>query len=178
MHSMRSGRLILRSSHGIRREGEGQMTSDAHTLTIREAKPADLDALECLIEELGCTPGRETVAANLERLAHGPMDRTYVAETGARVMGLITVHLVPLLHDRYSTARITALVVSEAERGRGIAAALVAKAEEFAREKKCNRAEIMSRDGREGAHRFYAKLGYETNDRRFIKHFSPTSWEH
>ncbi|PYO92644.1 MAG: hypothetical protein DMD58_01460 [Gemmatimonadetes bacterium] len=73
--------------------------------------------------------------------------------------------------DKLSTLRSpsdTVLVAEDPAIG-----ALVAAAEAFAWQRDCRRVEVTSGDHREDAHTFYRALGYEMDERRFIKHRSP-----
>ncbi|OLD51200.1 MAG: hypothetical protein AUI63_00960 [Gemmatimonadetes bacterium 13_1_40CM_2_60_3] len=81
-------------------------------------------------------------------------------------------HLVPLFHAAGNLARLTALAVVPGHQRKGVGRALVTAAEAFAWEHDCRRVEVTSGDHREDAHRFYHALGYEMDERRFIKHQS------
>ena len=59
--------------------------------------------------------------------------------------------------------------MSESARGEGIGKVLVEKAESYFNEKNCLRFEVTSGDHRLEAHRFYKSLGYQEDERRFIK---------
>ena len=61
------------------------------------------------------------------------------------------------------------MVVAEAERGRGIGAALVAEAERRLGARGCGLVEVTSNQKRLRAHAFYEKLGYERTSYRFFK---------
>jgi len=54
-------------------------------------------------------------------------------------------------------------------RGLGIGAQLVAAAEQQFRAWGCARVEVSSGAQREAAHRFYRRIGYEEQAKRFIK---------
>jgi GNAT superfamily N-acetyltransferase len=70
--------------------------------------------------------------------------------------------------------RVTSLVVTERERGRGIGRRLLAAVEEYAWSNGCLRIEITSGDHRPETHRFYERVGYQLDCRRFIR-FRPWS---
>ena len=71
-------------------------------------------------------------------------------------------------NDRPS-GRLIALVVAERFRRRGVARALVRRAEVEARALGCSRIILTSADHREDAHAFYLAAGYEQTGRRFAK---------
>jgi predicted N-acetyltransferase YhbS len=56
-----------------------------------------------------------------------------VAERAGRIVGLVTLHMVPVLHDPGDWCRLTSLVVRPSARRGGVARALVAEAESLAR---------------------------------------------
>jgi len=64
--------------------------------------------------------------------------------------------------------RLTALVVGEAARRRGLGRALVERVKAEARRLGCDRLEVTSSVHGEDAHAFYARLGFEERPRRFV----------
>ena len=92
----------------------------------------------------------------------------FVAETEGLV-GLATLYYVPVVHEPGSWARLTALVVDEADRGRGVGAALIDSAERAARARGCSRIEATSTVHRSGAHQFYERHGYRHVSAYFLK---------
>ena len=66
-------------------------------------------------------------------------------------------------------ARLVALVVSEESHGRGVGAALVRAVERWANQKGAGEIFLNSGVQREGARRFYEKLGYRVTGVRFSK---------
>lgn len=138
-------------------------------LAIRPARPLDASALAPLLAQLGYDPGAEHVKRWLCR--HDPQrDFVWVAELQQQPVGLIALHLIPLLHAPGELARITALVVSEDARGQGVATRLVEHAEQHARARGAARMEVTSAGHRAGAHAFYLAQGYaEPGQKRFLK---------
>lgn len=137
-------------------------------LLIRLARSEDAPALRTLLGQLDYTISEDEVAANLTRLGPGNGDCVLVAEHQKEVVGMITVHIIPLLH-RPPLGRITSLIVKDSHRGKGTGKALVQAAEDFAFERGCSRVEVTSRDYRDSAHAFYQHLDYACDERRFIK---------
>ncbi len=84
-------------------------------------------------------------------------------------MGVAHIFFVPVAHDSAPWCRITALVVDEAQRGRGVGRALVGAAEEAARKAGCSRIEATSALHRTEAHRFYERLDYARSSAHFLK---------
>ena len=135
---------------------------------IRSANVSDAEAVTRLLIELDCDVKLPDVEARLARLVDRPSDRVLVADVGGEVVGLLSMHLAPLLH-RDSFARITALIVSEANRGRGYGEALLREAETWALANGCSQIELNSGDHHRAAHGFYKRMGYREDDRRFVK---------
>src|SRR6267143_6739023 len=142
------------------------------TFTVRRAEAGDATAIAVCLAALGYATPPALVAEKLSTLC-GPSDTVLVVEdptTG--IVGEVSVHLVPLFHAAGNLARLTALAVVPGRQRKGVGRALVAAAEAFAWERDCRRVEVTSGDHREDAHTFYRALGYEMDERRFIKHRS------
>jgi len=140
--------------------------------TVRRAEAGDAAAIAVCLAALGYATPPALVAEKLSTLGSSS-DRVLVVEdptTG--IVGVVSVHLVPLFHAVGNLARLTALAVVPGHQRKGVGRALVTAAEAFAWEHDCRRVEVTSGDHREDAHRFYHALGYAMDERRFIKHQS------
>ncbi|HEU4566312.1 MAG TPA: GNAT family N-acetyltransferase [Gemmatimonadaceae bacterium] len=135
---------------------------------IREAVAEDAPAIAALISELGYPVTTEVLAARL-RAYHAAGEVALVATRGGEVLGLLTVHLTPVLHRPTPVGRLTMLVVTEAARGMGVGRALVAAAERHLAARGCALVEVTSNRRRTDAHAFYERLGYEVTSLRFWK---------
>jgi GNAT superfamily N-acetyltransferase len=130
-------------------------------MKLREARRSDAPAVGELLDQLGYPQqGHEATAIRLQAWAEDPTSAAYVAESGGRLLGVVAVHVCPFFERDGFWGRITALVVADAARGRGIGSDLVAAAETFARTHGCLRMEVTSADDRLDAHRFYRRWGY------------------
>ena len=147
---------------------EGSPTTMRESAQIRSAGMSDAEAITRLLIELDCDVGSPDVAARLAWLVDRPSDRVFVADVDGEVIGLLGMHLAPLLH-RDSFARITAFIVTEAHRGRGYGEALLREAETWAFDNGCSQIELNSGDHHLLAHGFYERMGYREYDRRFVK---------
>ena len=136
---------------------------------IRGAKVEDTPQIATLLEQLGYPSESEVVREKICLLSSGCADKIWVAEFQAKVVGLLVFHLTPLLHVSGSLGRITALVVDEKSRRKGIGRQLVETAERWAWESDCTRIEVTSGDQRAQAHQFYQELGYALEAKRFTK---------
>src|SRR5438045_8374752 len=141
--------------------------------TVRRAEAEDAPAIAVCLAALGYGTSTTLVAEKLSALMGSSSDTVLVAEdptTG--IVGVVSVHLVPLFHAAGNLARLTALAVGPGHQRKGVGRALVVAAEAFAWQRDCRRVEVTSGDHREDAHTFYRALGYEMDERRFIKHRS------
>jgi GNAT superfamily N-acetyltransferase len=141
--------------------------------TVRRAEAGDAVAIAVCLAALGYATPAALVVEKLATLIGSSSDVVLVADdptTG--IVGVVSVHLLPLFHAPGNLARLTALAVVPGHQRKGVGRALVAAAEVFAWQRDCRRVEVTSGDHREDAHTFYRTLGYEMDERRFIKHRS------
>ena len=142
-------------------------------LTIRQVVKSDIGALEFLLNTLGYKISTEALEAQLQHY-NQPSSIVFVAEhketKGSHdIVGLISGHAIPLLHQLGFLGRITAMVVAENSRGNGVGVKLVGELEKWFADNQCIRYEVTSGDHRHSAHNFYEKLNYLPDERRFIK---------
>lgn len=142
---------------------------NAEVVTVRTFESADARSIAVLIRQLGYAADETFITSRLALLASSANDRIYVAECRARIVGLLSFHVFPLFHEPACLGRITALVVKEDSRGRGVGRALIEAAETFAWKVGCSRVEVTSGDSRSGAHAFYETVGYHRSHQRFLK---------
>ena len=128
-------------------------------MQIRLAEGEDAGALAGLVVQLGYSGTAGDVARRLSLLAASEHDDVFVALDENRIAGFVHVCVVRTLeNDEY--AEIRGLIVDAASRGRGIGRTLVAKAEEWARERRVGRMRVRSNVTRERARAFYEREGY------------------
>ena len=138
-------------------------------MSVRRARAEDADDITAVLAELGYSASPKDVARRLAGLDADERSAALVAVTGAEVVGMLTLHMVPVLHEPGDWCRLTALVVAPAARRRGVATALVSAAEEIARDAGCVRVEVTSALHRDGAHEFYRGRGYGQVSEHFLK---------
>lgn len=141
-------------------------------LVVRNALPQDAAALAALLAELGFPAPASVVADRLRSLSDAGAP-VLVAVRGEIPVGLLTLHVMSVLHRPARVGRLTALVVTAAERGRGVGRALVAAAERTLAARGCGLVEVTSNRERPDAHAFYQHLGYEVTSLRFKKSLAP-----
>jgi len=136
---------------------------------IRDARLSDAAELAALACELGYRTTDGEMATRLKTILKDARYKTFVAEIGGTLCGMIgTVSYAGCLHNDFS-GRIIALVVSNKMRKRGVGRKLVAAVEKDFRRREITRVTLTTRFEREEAHRFYEKLGYARTSFRFGK---------
>jgi GNAT superfamily N-acetyltransferase len=128
--------------------------------TIRDARPQDADAIARLLTQLGYPTEPEAVEGRLDRLQ-------VVAELDGHVVGLVHLQVSPAIERDLPAAKLGALVVDEAHRGRGIGRLLVEAMEAEARLRGCELVFLTTSERRDDAHAFYERLGLEQTGRRY-----------
>jgi GNAT superfamily N-acetyltransferase len=142
------------------------------SVTIREARRDDAPALSDLLTQLGYPTEAAQIPDRLDRMHARPGTIVLVAEHGGRPVGMGTVHLFSAMHCDEPAAWLTALVVDESARGRGVGSALVKRAEELAVQHGALNLALTSALHRTEAHEFYKNHGYEHTGVRLVKKFS------
>jgi GNAT superfamily N-acetyltransferase len=137
-------------------------------VTIRDASPADSEAIAGLLGELGYPTTVEAVHSRLERLQIVG-DRVVVADSGDEVVGLAHLPVTPAIELDRPAAKIGALIVAEAHRGEGIGRALVEAVDAEARARGCALLFLTTSERRTDAHEFYKRVGLEETGKRFTK---------
>lgn len=137
--------------------------------TIRSALPEDSAAIVSLLDQLGYTATADEVRQRLQAVDAHPTDAVRVALVEEAVVGLLSLHILLYFHEGITLGRVSALVIDEAQRGRGLGRRLMQDAERLAWTHGCSKMEVASALERTGAHAFYAKIGYERIAYRFVK---------
>jgi N-acetylglutamate synthase-like GNAT family acetyltransferase len=141
------------------------------TLPVRDATIADIPGLASLLGELGYPVAPEPLTKRVERLLSSSDNRVLVATRPGEPtpIGLLALHLMPVIHDAHDLAMIMALVITERARGEGVGRALIERATAVARERGSSRLFVTTHLRRSGAHAFYERLGFEFTGRRYVK---------
>ena len=140
-------------------------------LTIRDARLEDSAAIAALLDQLGYPADAAAVARRLERLQIVG-DRVVVADVDGAVAGLAHLQVTPAIEYDRPAAKLAALVVDEAARGRGVGRALIDEVEREARARGCVLLYLTTSERRAAAHAFYEDVGLEHTGRRYTRTFS------
>lgn len=132
-----------------------------HRVVIRLATIEDAPRLAPLSGQLGYPSTANQVAARLSPILADPEHVIFVAEQdGGQISGWADVFIMRTI-GADARAEIAGLVVDESCRSQGIGRLLMARIEEWAREKGCAAVSLRSNVIRERAHIFYERLGYQ-----------------
>ena len=136
--------------------------------TVRPATAADAASMSVLFAQFEHPTPAEPIPARLARLlAHN--GQALVASDDTGLLGIATTQIVWSLIEDAPRAMLTALVVREDTRGRGVGRALVTAVEQWAHERGADRLIVTTALRRAGAHAFYERLGFEFTGRRYVK---------
>lgn len=136
---------------------------------IRAAHPQDGAAIAALLGDLGYPADPETAGLRVSRLNTDARSALFVAELGEAIVGLASIHRIPLFHKDGELARITSLVVAQNRRRRGVGTALLGACEAWAGKSGAERLELTSGDHRVDAHAFYELAGFEREGVRMTR---------
>ncbi|MDE3135043.1 MAG: GNAT family N-acetyltransferase [Acidobacteriota bacterium] len=126
---------------------------------IRPARAEDAAALAPLATQLGYPSTTADIESRLALILPDPNQLVAVAELSGQVVGWIHVALYLTLESGIAV-EIRGLVVEEKRRGMGLGRALLAHAEDWARQRGARAVRLRSNVVRDGAHAFYQHLGY------------------
>jgi GNAT superfamily N-acetyltransferase len=150
-------------------------------VTVREARAEDWEKVAALLAELGRPEALSTAQElQLREVFERYLSRSdvvaLVAEVDGAVVGFVDLEFRTRLNFEEPQAWIPDLVVAEAERSRGAGHALLARAEELARERGCWGMTLESATWRTRAHAFYLREGWKDSGRSFTKALGGTPW--
>lgn len=141
-------------------------------MNVRKAEGPDCERLCVLIEQLGYSMGEAALKVRLNEYESSDRDLVLVAENEDHLIGMIVLHVTAPFHEERKWGRVSALVVFEGVRGKGVGRLLLEAADDFFLSKGCSRVELTSGDSRVDAHRFYLANGYEVKAKRFVKNYA------
>lgn len=142
---------------------------DDDDVRVRRATIDDVSEIARLLTQLGYPTTVDDLRERWQEWGdEGNNALVAESETGD-LSGVCTLHFTRVLHRPKPVGRITAMVVDEAERGRGIGRKLVEAAERELTRVGCGMLEVTSNVRRVEAHAFYESLGFEKSSVRLFK---------
>lgn len=138
---------------------------------LRPAGLRDAAVVADLLDDLGYPCSPDDAADRIAQLEDHPGHQLLLLELGGRCCGLLALDLIYSLPLGRTSCRISALVVADHCRGRGMGRWLVAEAERRARQAGATRIEVSSAGHRKDAHKLYRECGFEDGSVRLVKRF-------
>ena len=138
-------------------------------MAVRDATASDAPAIAPLLGELGYPVGAESLAYRMDRLKGRDDQFVLLAEDEIGAVGVLVLHVFPLLAYDHDVGMIMALVVTERARGTGFGRHLIQRAEEIAKSLGAGRLIVNTHVRRADAHAFYERLGFEFTGRRYVR---------
>ena len=138
-------------------------------MVVRDAIVADASALAPLLGELGYPAAPDALAARMRRMLGRDDQRVLIAERDGAALGLLALHVFPVLAYDHDLAMIMALVVTARARGLGVGRALIDRAEAVGKSLGASRLMVTTHVRRADAHAFYERLGFEFTGRRYVR---------
>jgi N-acetylglutamate synthase-like GNAT family acetyltransferase len=141
-------------------------------VVVRDATVADAPALAPLLGELGYPAAVDALESRMRRMLSRDDQRILVAERDGAALGLLALHVFPVLAYDRDLAMIMALVVTERARGLGVGRALIERADAVGKSLGASRLMVTTHVRRADAHAFYERLGFEFTGRRYVRTIS------
>lgn len=138
-------------------------------VSVRDATQEDAPALAPLLGELGYPVDAAALRTRVERMLARDDQRILIAESDTAALGLLALHVFPVLAYDRDLAMIMALVVTERARGLGVGRALIDRADATAKSLGASRLMVTTHVRRADAHAFYERLGFEFTGRRYVR---------
>jgi GNAT superfamily N-acetyltransferase len=139
-------------------------------MIIRKALTSDASSIKKLLIQLGY-PGLSEAETHKKISDYSEVNYALlVAEIDNDVIGFISLHWFDIFHSPGKMGRITAFCVDENFRSQGVGQRLLEAGEELFVANGCTKIEVTSNEKRVRTHKFYPKVGYIEDSRRFVKY--------
>jgi GNAT superfamily N-acetyltransferase len=142
---------------------------DDDDVRVRRATITDVSEIARLLTQLGYPTTADDVLTRWQEWGDEGNSALVVESEAGALLGVCTLHFTRVLHRPKPVGRITAMVVDETARGRGIGRSLVQAAEQELTRLGCGMLEVTSNVRRVEAHAFYESLGFEKTSVRLFK---------
>ena len=141
---------------------------DRAAISIRRAVEEDASSIARLSATLGYDAEPAVIAGRLRAILGSDVDLMIVAEDARRaVIGWLQAHAAHIVESGFRV-EITGLIVSPAQRRRGVGRALVDETERWAAAIGAEAIVVRSNVQRVESHAFYPALGYTTRKKQIV----------
>ncbi|GIP20024.1 MULTISPECIES: GNAT family N-acetyltransferase [Paenibacillus] len=144
----------------------------APALLIRKCSHHDAKEITALMRQLRYPTTVSVMEERLTALENHPNYRNFVAELDGKIVGTISLKQLKTHEMKQPVTRITALVVDENHRGKGIGTTLIQEVEAWGKRKGSQELFLSTGDDnhyRPDARPFYERLGFECAGYRLYK---------
>lgn len=141
---------------------------------LRPVVLEDMQSIAVLMQGLGFDHSVQEITRRWTLIEDRKSNPALIALENKLAIGLIALHIAPMLFYPQPLARITTLVVIPNWRRRGVGRALVKAAENLSTKAGCDTIELTTGNHRKDAHAFYSSLGYENLAQRMEKRIETT----
>jgi len=141
----------------------------SENILLRPVRVEDALAIDNLLTQLGYPGTIDFLPDRIETIILDAMAACWIAEKSGEVVGVISMNQIPQLALAGDFARVSYFCIDIQSRGLAIGQTLIQKAEEWARERCCDRIEVHCHERRKDAHRFYQREGFIESPKYFIK---------
>ena len=145
---------------------------------IRHAEIRDAERVAQLMTELGYPTTMEAMRDRLGAIVADPNYATFVADTGASVVGVAGATLGKYYENDGVYCQLLVLAVSSTARGQGTGTRLVGAVEGWADSQGARAIVVNSALHRGDAHRFYERRQYARTGYRFVKQLNDAGPAH
>jgi GNAT superfamily N-acetyltransferase len=133
------------------------------SVAVRHARPTEVQTILALLAELGrpCADAGSAAWRGAEEILGREDTEVLVAECDGEIAGLACLLVLPRLGHASPEGRLLDLIVNHHRRADGVGRALVAAVSRRASSAGCHLLRLECGHQREGAQRFYERLGFE-----------------
>jgi len=134
--------------------GRAGAPDEAVTARVRQAELGDASDVARLLGELGYPCTRDEAAERIAVVRHDPRQHLLLAEIDGDACGLISLYTLYSVVHGHELGRITGMVVTPQEQGKGVGRRLLREVESICRRYGVRRIEVTSNASRTDAHAF------------------------
>ncbi|MGX9419039.1 GNAT family N-acetyltransferase [Vibrio sp. WJH972] len=137
-------------------------------LDIREAVKSDAGVLSGLLVQLGYDTDASTIDAFLSSSTNDHSN-VYVGVLEGHVVAVMSILFFDYFPSGKRFCRITALVVDDSMRGKGVGSTLIEYAKSKAIAEKCSILELTTSLSRVQTQRYYERIGFEKTSYKYVQ---------